>query len=105
MHLFTEIEDFFTENECEFVIDLATAKGLKQIPFLTNSKIMFMDKKEEMFKMWNLNGDDFVDANEVKFTIIQTSIIVYSFIMQYSYFSFVRHHTELDHFVKRNETK
>jgi hypothetical protein len=26
---------------------------------------MFKDEIDETFKMWNLNGDEFVDANEV----------------------------------------
>jgi hypothetical protein len=63
---FLEIEDFFTPEECELVIDLAKAKGMKKIPAFKGVETMFKDEIHETFKMWNLNGDEFVDANEVR---------------------------------------
>jgi hypothetical protein len=38
---------------------------MKKIPAFKNVETMFKDEIDETFKMWNLNGDEFVDANEV----------------------------------------
>lgn len=39
---------------------------MKEIPAFKNIEKMFKDEMHETFKMWNLNGDDFVDAYEVR---------------------------------------
>ncbi|CAB4005918.1 transmembrane prolyl 4-hydroxylase-like, partial [Paramuricea clavata] len=71
-----EIEDFFTPEECELVIDLAKAKGMKKIPAFKGVETMFKDEIHETFKMWNLNGDEFVDANEVSYVYGKAGIFV-----------------------------
>ena len=43
------------------------AKKLKRREITMNGKTMFKDEIDETFKMWNLNGDDYVDAEEVCF--------------------------------------
>ena len=63
---YAEIEDFFTQEECELVIDLAKAKGMKEISSYKNAETMFKDDMKDTFKMWNLNGDEFIDENEVR---------------------------------------
>ncbi|XP_028417038.1 transmembrane prolyl 4-hydroxylase-like [Dendronephthya gigantea] len=71
-----EIKDFFTKDECELVIDLAKAKGMKKIPPFKNIEKMFKDEMHETFKMWNLNGDDFIDAYEVSYVYGKAGIFV-----------------------------
>ena len=39
---------------------------MKEISALKNVETMFKDDIQDTFKMWNLNGDEFVDANEVR---------------------------------------
>lgn len=60
-----EVENFLTPEECELVIDLAKAKGMRKIPAFKNVETMFKEEIHETFRMWDLNGDGFVDANEV----------------------------------------
>ena len=65
--MFIEIDNFLTADECEFAIDLAKGKKLKRRSISLDVRTMFKDEIDETFKMWNLNGDDFVDANEVTY--------------------------------------
>lgn len=39
---------------------------MKKISSFKNVETMFKDELHETFKMWDVNGDEFVDANEVR---------------------------------------
>ena len=65
-----EISDFFTEDECDFVVEMAEAKGLKDSPLVKDSNEIAGNTSETTFKQWDANEDGFIDVDEVKFTIL-----------------------------------
>ena len=64
----TEIPNFFTDEECEMIIDLAQEKGLKDSPFTPDTdNIDHKDSIDGILKAWDRNEDGFVDKDEVRF--------------------------------------
>ena len=64
----TEIPNFFTDEECEMIIDLAQEKGLKDSPFTPDTdNIDDKDSIDGILKAWDRNEDGFVDKDEVRF--------------------------------------
>lgn len=64
----TEIPNFFTDEECEMIIDLAQEKGLKDSPFTPDTdNIDDKDSIDGTLKAWDRNEDGFVDKDEVRF--------------------------------------
>lgn len=65
--LFAEIPNFFTDEECEMIIELAQEKGLKESPLgLEPDKSIDKDAAEELIKDWDKNNDGFLDTKEVR---------------------------------------
>lgn len=60
-----EISDFFTEEECDFVVEMARIKGLKESPTAKDSNEIAQGTPEETFKQWDANKDGFIDVDEV----------------------------------------
>ena len=64
----TEIPNFFTDEECEMIIDLAQEKGLKDSPLTPDTNnIDDKDSIDGILKAWDRNEDGFVDKDEVRF--------------------------------------
>lgn len=63
----TEIPKFFTDEECEMIIDLALEKGMSESP-LTQDTDKSTDENpwEEGIKAWDRNKDGFIDKTEVR---------------------------------------
>lgn len=65
--LFTEISNFFTDEECEMIIDLAQEKGMSETPLTQdNDQSDNTDSIEDKFKAWDKNEDKFIDKTEVR---------------------------------------
>lgn len=65
--LFTEIPNFFTDEECEMIIDLAQEKGMSETPLTQdNDQSDNTDSIEDKFKAWDKNEDKFIDKTEVR---------------------------------------
>lgn len=65
--LFTEITNFFTDEECEMIIDLAQEKGMSETPLTQdNDQSDNTDSIEDKFKAWDKNEDKFIDKTEVR---------------------------------------
>ena len=61
-----EIPNFFTDEECEMIVELAQEKGLKENPLTQdNDNVIDKDSVEDKLKDWDKNGDGFVDKAEV----------------------------------------
>ena len=64
----TEIPNFFTDEECEMIIDLAQEKGLKDSPLTPDTNnIDDKDSIDGLLRAWDRNEDGFVDKDEVRF--------------------------------------
>lgn len=64
---FTEIPGFFTDEECEMIIDLALEKGMSESPAIQDTaKSADEDPWEEKIKAWDRNKDGFIDKTEVR---------------------------------------
>lgn len=63
----TEIPKFFTDEECEMIIDLALEKGMSESP-LTQDTDKSTDENpwEDKIKAWDRNKDGFIDKTEVR---------------------------------------
>ncbi|XP_022799755.1 transmembrane prolyl 4-hydroxylase-like [Stylophora pistillata] len=60
-----EIPNFFTDEECEMIIDLAQEKGMSEIPLTENNDNSGNeDLIEHKFKAWDKNEDEFIDKTE-----------------------------------------
>ena len=67
-----EIPNFFTDEECEMIIELAQEKGLKESPLSQDTgQIIDKDSVEDLLKDWDKNNDGFVDKTEVRQIIYQ----------------------------------
>ena len=63
----TEIPNFFTDEECEIIIDLALAKGMSESPLTQDTdKSADEDPWEDQIKAWDRNKDGFIDKTEVR---------------------------------------
>ena len=63
----TEIPNFFTDEECEMIIDLALEKGMRESPqtqHIDNGDDK--DSMEDTLKAWDKNDDGFIDKTEVR---------------------------------------
>lgn len=64
---FTEIPNFFTDEECEMIIDLAQEKGMSETPLTQdNDQSDNTDSIEDKCKAWDKNEDKFIDKTEVR---------------------------------------
>lgn len=64
---FTEIPNFFTDEECEMIIELALEKGMSESPLSQYSdKSADEDPWEEKIKAWDRNKNEFIDKTEVR---------------------------------------
>ena len=64
---FTEIPNFFTDEECEMIIDLALEKGMSENPLTQDTdKSADGDPWEDKIKAWDKNKDGFIDKTEVR---------------------------------------
>lgn len=63
----TEIPKFFTDEECEMIIDLALEKGMSKSP-LTQDTDKSTDENpwEDKIKALDRNKDGFIDKTEVR---------------------------------------
>ena len=62
----TEIPKFFTDEECEMIIDLALEKGMSESPLTQDAdKSADEDPWEDKIKAWDRNKDGFIDTTEV----------------------------------------
>lgn len=63
----SEIPKFFTDEECEMIIDLALEKGMSESP-LTQDTDKSTDENpwEDKIKAWDRNKDGFIDKTEVR---------------------------------------
>lgn len=60
-----EISNFFTDEECEMIIDLAQEKGMSETPLTQdNDQSDNTDSIEDKFKAWDKNEDKFIDKTE-----------------------------------------
>lgn len=64
-----EIPDFLDADECELIIALAENKRLRDNPKRTDSRGIFYEDPVNTFKLWDLNGDDYIDTEEVSGTV------------------------------------
>lgn len=64
-----EIPDFLDADECELVIALAENKRLRDNPKITDSRGILYEDPVNTFKLWDLNGDDYIDTEEVSGTV------------------------------------
>ena len=60
----TEIPNFFTDDECEMIIDLAMEKGMRESPLTQDT--VDEDSWEDKLKAWDKNEDGFIDKMEVR---------------------------------------
>ena len=61
-----EIPNFFTDEECEMIMELAQEKGLKEIsPGQDTREVIDKDSLKDLLRDWDKNNDGFVDKNEV----------------------------------------
>ena len=64
---FTEIPNFFTDEECEMIIDLALEKGMSESPLTQDTgKSVDEDPWKDKIKAWDKNKDGFIDKTEVR---------------------------------------
>lgn len=64
---FTEIPNFFTDEECEMIIDLALEKGMSESPPSQDTdKSADKDPWEEKIKAWDRNKNGFIDKTDVR---------------------------------------
>ena len=62
----TEIPKFFTDEECEMIIDLALEKGMSESPLvLETDQSANEDTWKDKIKAWDRNKDGFIDTTEV----------------------------------------
>ncbi|XP_020619596.1 transmembrane prolyl 4-hydroxylase-like [Orbicella faveolata] len=62
-----EIPNFFTDEECEMIIDLALEKGMSESPPSQDTdKSADKDPWEEKIKAWDRNKNGFIDKTEIK---------------------------------------
>ena len=64
-----EIPDFLDADECELIIALAENKRLRDNPKITDSRGILNEDPVNTFKLWDLNGDDYIDTEEVSGTV------------------------------------
>lgn len=64
-----EIPDFLDADECELIIALAENKRLRDNPKITDSRGILYEDPVNTFKLWDLNGDDYIDTEEVSGTV------------------------------------
>ena len=60
-----EISDFFTGEECDFVVEMAKLKGMKDSPLAKDSEEIARSTPEITFRQWDANEDGLIDAEEV----------------------------------------
>ncbi|KAM7444632.1 hypothetical protein ABFA07_006733 [Porites harrisoni] len=60
-----EIPDFLDADECELIIALAENKRLRDNPKRTDSRGILYEDPVNTFKLWDLNGDDYIDTEEI----------------------------------------
>ena len=65
MSFYPEIPDFLDEDECELIIALAENKKLSDNPKKTNNRGIYYEDPLNTFKQWDLNGDEYIDPQEV----------------------------------------
>lgn len=63
--VFTEIPDFLDEDECELIIAMAENKKLNDNPKKTDNRGVYYEDPLNTFKQWDLNSDEYIDAEEV----------------------------------------
>ncbi len=61
-----EVKDFFDEDECELLIELAKRKKMSDLHD-SDIDIIIHGAPEKTFSVWDLNGDGFVDVEEVRY--------------------------------------
>ncbi|KAL9950837.1 hypothetical protein ACROYT_G043402 [Oculina patagonica] len=60
-----EIPNFFTDEECEMIIDLALEKGMRESPLTQDTdKNVDEDSWKDKLKDWDKNEDGFIDKTE-----------------------------------------
>ena len=64
--IFLEIPNLFTEEECEYFIEMAQTKGLHPSPLVKDNSEISDKTSENTFMEWDINGDGFVDTDEVR---------------------------------------
>ena len=85
----TEIPNFFTDEECEMIIDLAQEKGLKDSPLTPDTNnIDDKDSIDGILKAWDRNEDGFVDKDEVRFhpRYNFTLVVVFFFLLDTGFY-------------------
>ncbi|XP_078353836.1 uncharacterized protein LOC144638515 [Oculina patagonica] len=60
-----EIPDFLDADECELIIALAENKKLSDNPKRTNNRGVYYEDPLNTFKLWDLNGDGYIDPAEI----------------------------------------
>ncbi|XP_020891848.1 transmembrane prolyl 4-hydroxylase [Exaiptasia diaphana] len=60
-----EIPNFFTSEECDYVIEMAKKRGMSDSPVLKDKRIFQNETTEEVFNTWDVNNDGFVDMDEM----------------------------------------
>ncbi|CAH3172387.1 unnamed protein product [Porites evermanni] len=60
-----EIPDFLDADECELIIALAENKRLRDNPKRTDSRGILYEDPVNTFKLWDLNGDNYIDTEEI----------------------------------------
>ena len=64
---FTEIPNFFTDEECEMIIDLALEKGMSESPLTQDTdNSADEDPWQDKIKALDRNKDGFIDKTEVR---------------------------------------
>ncbi|XP_048587880.1 transmembrane prolyl 4-hydroxylase-like [Nematostella vectensis] len=59
-----EIQDLFSDEECDFVVELATNKGLQDSPLMRDPREVSGETTRDTFNEWDTNSDGFIDIDE-----------------------------------------
>ncbi|EDO48199.1 predicted protein, partial [Nematostella vectensis] len=59
-----EIPDLFSDEECDFVVELATNKGLQDSPLMRDPREVSGETTRDTFNEWDTNSDGFIDIDE-----------------------------------------
>ena len=58
------MDEFLDEDECELLVELSKRKRMKTLHD-ANLDSIIQDAPDKTFSSWDLNGDEFVDTEEV----------------------------------------
>ena len=73
--LWTEIDDFLDEDECDLLIELAKRKKMKEHNDRSIDDII-QDGPEKTFHTWDLNDDSLIDNEEVGLNQLESFITI-----------------------------